>query len=91
MPGYTQPGPDPAVSVNEGELLEELHRQQEEILRLRDLLIARDAELGAERGKVAELEQGTVKMLLVYKRVRSFVPTLPWVILGRLRGGRRRS
>ena len=39
-----------------GELLEELHRQQEEILRLRDLLIAEDAELGARSGARPELE-----------------------------------
>jgi hypothetical protein len=83
--------PDSGVSVNEGELLEELHRQQEEILRLRDLLIARDAELGAERGRAAELEQGSVRLLLAYKRVRSMIPTLPWLLLGRLRGKHRRS
>ena len=38
------------------ELLQELDRLQEEILRLRDLLIGKDAELGAARGRLCELE-----------------------------------
>jgi SAM-dependent methyltransferase len=36
---------------------EELERRQEEILRLRDLLIGKDAELGSIRGRIAELEE----------------------------------
>jgi hypothetical protein len=83
--------PDPAVSVNEGELLEELHRQQEEILRLRDLLIARDAELGAARGRAAELEEGSVKLLIAYKRLQSLAPSALFALLGKLRRGSRRS
>lgn len=38
------------------ELRAELRRRDGEILRLRDLLIARDAELGAVRGRLRELE-----------------------------------
>jgi SAM-dependent methyltransferase len=36
---------------------EELERRHEEILRLRDLVIGKDAELGAIRGRIAELEE----------------------------------
>jgi 2-polyprenyl-3-methyl-5-hydroxy-6-metoxy-1,4-benzoquinol methylase len=39
---------------------EELERRQEEILRLRDLVIGKDAELGAIRGRIAELEEQAV-------------------------------
>ena len=35
----------------------ELDSSREEILRLRDLLIAKDAELGAAKGRLAELEE----------------------------------
>jgi hypothetical protein len=38
-------------------LLEEIERQKEEIMRLRDLLIGKDAELGRVKGRLAELEE----------------------------------
>jgi hypothetical protein len=44
----SSPVPDPQAEVAE---------LREETLRLRDLLITRDAELGREKGRVAELEQ----------------------------------
>jgi hypothetical protein len=78
-----------AVRTNEDELLEELHRQREEILRLRDLLIARDAELGAARGRAAELEEGSARLMIAYKRLRSFVPGSVWALASSLRRGRR--
>ena len=37
----------------------ELAEQHEEILRLRDLLIGKDAELGAARGRLAEVDDST--------------------------------
>lgn len=40
----------------------ELAREKEEVLRLRDLLIARDAELGAARGRLAMIEQGSQRL-----------------------------
>lgn len=40
----------------------ELARRDEEILRLRDLLIARDAELGAALGRLAMIEQGSKRI-----------------------------
>lgn len=58
------------------ELLRELDRQREEVLRLRDLLIGRDAELGAAKGRLSELEDQTQRVANVAGRVQSRVPTL---------------
>jgi hypothetical protein len=44
-------------------LREELARSREEVLRLRELLIARDAELGRARGRLEQLEERTNRML----------------------------
>jgi hypothetical protein len=44
------------------ELHDELSRSREEVLRLRDLLIARDAELGAAKGRLAMIEQGSRRL-----------------------------
>jgi hypothetical protein len=56
--------PDQSTSAegapaSERELREEIARRDEEILRLRDLLIARDAELGAAKGRLAMIEEGS--------------------------------
>lgn len=40
----------------------EIAKRDEEILRLRDLLITRDAELGAARGRLAMIEQGSRRL-----------------------------
>jgi hypothetical protein len=64
----------------------ELVRLREENLRLRDLLIARDAELGAAKGQVAALEAGTARLLNLVGRIRSMVPGIVWLALARLRG-----
>ena len=58
----------------EAELETKLTRQEEEVLRLRDLLIARDAELGAARGKVKELEVRSSQLLGAAARVRALLP-----------------
>ncbi len=44
------------------ELQREVDSRDEEILRLRDLLIRRDAELGAARGRLAMFEQGSQRL-----------------------------
>jgi sugar/nucleoside kinase (ribokinase family) len=44
-------------------LREELARSREEVLRLRDLLIAKDAEMGRLRGRLEQLEDRTARML----------------------------
>jgi sugar/nucleoside kinase (ribokinase family) len=53
---------------------DELNRSREEVLRLRDLLIGKDAELGALRGRLAELEAGSGRLLNLAARVRSRIP-----------------
>ena len=58
------------------QLLQELDRREEEILRLRDLLVGRDAELGAARGRLAALEDQTQRMANVAGRVQARVPVL---------------
>jgi sugar/nucleoside kinase (ribokinase family) len=67
------------------ELQDELARSREEVLRLRDLLIGRDAELGVLRGRVTELEAGVARLLNLGARVRSIVPSVVWTTLARLR------
>jgi hypothetical protein len=57
---------------------------KEENLRLRDLLIARDAELGSLKGQVAALEAGSARILQVVARIRSLVPSFAWEPLARL-------
>lgn len=71
------------------ELLRELDRRQEEILRLRDLLIGRDAELGAARGRLCELEDQNQRVTSLANRVHSRLPRvfrLFGAVLRRLRG-----
>jgi hypothetical protein len=60
------------VEVLGGE--EEMARLREENLRLRDLLIAKDAELGSMKGQVAALEAGTARLLNLVGRIRSLIP-----------------
>ena len=71
------------------ELAEELARQKEEVLRLRDLLIARDAELGAARGRLAELEASSLHLFNAIARLRSLVPGFIWTLVAKLRKSRR--
>jgi hypothetical protein len=44
-------------------LREELARSREEVLRLRDLLIGKDAEMGRLRGRLEQLEDRTTRLL----------------------------
>lgn len=70
------------------EVREELASSREEVLRLRDLLIGKDAELGVLRGRVAEMEAGVARLLNVVARVRALVPGFVWSARARLRGRR---
>jgi tetrahydromethanopterin S-methyltransferase subunit F len=64
----------------------ELIRLREENLRLRDQLIARDAEVGLMRGQVAELEAGAVRALHMMRRVKSILLPGPAMrVVARLR------
>jgi hypothetical protein len=70
---------------------QEIARLREENLRFRDLLIAKDAELGALRGQVAALEAGTARLLNLVGRVRSMVPGPLLRVLAKVRGLARRG
>ncbi|HEY5333943.1 MAG TPA: hypothetical protein VIJ21_10395 [Solirubrobacterales bacterium] len=63
---------------------DELTRLREENLRLRDQLLARDAEMGLLHGQVAELEAGAVRALHMLRRVKSLVPGIVWKVLSRV-------
>ncbi len=58
------------------ELQDELNRRNEEVLRLRDLLIGKDAELGLARGRVAELEDQHQRIANVAARLQSRIPKI---------------
>lgn len=58
------------------ELLRELDRSREEVLRLRDLAIGKDAELGAARGQAAVLEAQTRSVTGLASRAQSRMPRL---------------
>ena len=56
------------------ELRAELAQAREEVLRLRDLLIGKEAELGTLRGRLAEIEGGAAPLLAIMARLRSLLP-----------------
>jgi len=68
------------------DLRAELASSQEEVLRLRDLLIAKEAELGALRGRVAEMEGGAAPLVMIGARLRSLLPGSVRSLLMRLLG-----
>jgi hypothetical protein len=73
------------VSSNATELAEELAREKEEVLRLRALLVAKDVELGAARGRVLEFETRARYVLGAVRRLRA----LPRLALQAVAGLRR--
>lgn len=58
------------------ELASRIADQEREILRLRDLLIGKDRELGAVKGKLTEVEDRQLRINAVKERVTSKVPGL---------------
>jgi hypothetical protein len=71
----------PVVRLNGGTeapdlaaLREELAQSREEVMRLRDLLIAKDAELGRVRGRLEQLEARTTRLLGAAAWLRRFGP-----------------
>jgi hypothetical protein len=66
MPGQT--------STEREDQTAEIARLREENLRLRDLLIAKDAELGSYKGQVAALEAGTARLLNLVGRIKALTP-----------------
>ncbi|HYJ20896.1 MAG TPA: hypothetical protein VEW07_02595 [Solirubrobacterales bacterium] len=73
--------PEQTTSASSGQqqLQDELDRRQEEILRLRDLLIGKESELGAAKGRLAELEDPRVLVLAAKQQITTRA-------LGRLSG-----
>ncbi|MBS1675757.1 MAG: hypothetical protein JST08_00080 [Actinobacteria bacterium] len=61
----------------------EMVRLREENLRLRDQLIARDAEAGLLRGRVAELEAGAARAMHLLQRIKGLVPGVVWKVVSR--------
>lgn len=69
--------PQESPAATSVELAGQLAEREEEVLRLRDLLIGKDAELGVLRGRLAALEQHS-------QRLTNLVATIPIPGLGRL-------
>jgi hypothetical protein len=61
----------------------EIAARDEEILRLRDLLITRDAELGAVKGRLKIIEDHSERMSRLVAKIP--IPGLAWVASGILR------
>lgn len=57
-----------------GALREELAQSREEVMRLRDLLIAKDVEMGRLRGRLEQLEARTTRLLGAAAWLRRFGP-----------------
>lgn len=79
----TSPGSRDA-GAEVAELRAELAESREEVLRLRDLLIGKEAELGALRGRVSELESGADPVVMVAARLRALLPGSLRSVLARL-------
>jgi hypothetical protein len=71
------------------ELQAELARREAEILRLRELLVAKDEELGEVRGQLAELENILRGLMTFAGRIQRYAPGLLRVLLGVARRVRR--
>jgi hypothetical protein len=67
----------------------EIVELREEVLRLRDLLIGKDAEIGMLRGRLAELEEGSMRLISAATRLRARLPGSFRAAAGRFRKRRR--
>jgi hypothetical protein len=76
----------PSGSTGQQQLQDELDRRQEEILRLRDLLIGKDAELGAAKGRLAELEDPRMQLVAAKRQIVARAMARLGGLVGRLRG-----
>jgi hypothetical protein len=85
-----QPTPIGDADPEVAELRGELRRSRQEVLRLRDLLIGKDAELGVLRGRMTELEEGSARFLTAAFRLWSRTPRLARTAAAGLRRLRRR-
>jgi hypothetical protein len=69
------------------QLLRELERRDEEIGRLRELLIAKDVEIGEEKGRRLELESHALR-LIAFARLAKLAVTRPGTLVERVRARR---
>jgi SAM-dependent methyltransferase len=77
---------------NRSEMGAEIDRLKEENLRLRDLLVGKDAELGAARGQLAVAEDQSQRLANAASRIQARIPgfmRLGGAILRRVQGRRR--
>jgi hypothetical protein len=72
-------------------LRKEITLHEEELLRLRDLLIGKDAELGLARGRLAEFEDRLARLNKAVGRFKSSVPGFVWTGVAGLRRLNRRG
>lgn len=65
--------------------------QEKEIMRLRDLLIGKDAELGVVKGRLAVAEDRMERLIIARERITTRVPGLGSILrlLSRVLRGRR--
>jgi hypothetical protein len=87
----TSTGPRPAAGESESELRAKLVSQEEEILRLRDLLVSKDVELGTAKGRLAELDERSQRLSNLAVRVETRLPgvgKLFGIVVRLLRGQR---
>ncbi len=82
------------IEAAEGEdrprVMRELDKRDEEILRLRDLLIGKDAELGAARGQLAVLQDQSQRLTNAAGRIQAGIPGSGLLVSPLLRALQRR-
>jgi hypothetical protein len=69
------------VASEADQLRNSMREKDEEILRLRDLLVGKDVELGVAKGRLAELEDRSKRLANAKLRVETKIP-----VFGRLVG-----
>jgi hypothetical protein len=72
----TSTDPRSSAGQSNAELRRELARKDVEILRLRDLLIRKDSELGAAKGRLAELDNRSARVASLAARTEAALPSL---------------
>lgn len=65
------------MTADPNPLAEELEREQQEVLRLRKVLITRDAELGDALGRLAELETRSKRLTGVARKIAGGIRRSP--------------
>jgi hypothetical protein len=75
--------PDPinsldTVGTSQADREAEIASRDEEILRLRDLLIARDAELGAAKGRLKIIDDQSERLTRMIARIP--IPGMTWLL-----------